>query len=142
MKKGTILLILLLIAYTYNTYGQEYPILTKINGVKVVVWTLDQDKTNSILIERFYECDSLHAQLEKDIRTMQMIKLEDEIQYNLILEAYENANSMFDLQSENLLSCDEQRKNDKKIIKTLKRQNLFLKIGGIAVTVLIIIVMI
>ena len=73
---------------------------------------------------------------------MQMIKREDEIQYDLILEAYENANSMFDLQSENLLSCDEQRKNDKKIIKTLKRQNLFLKIGGIAVTVLIIAVMI
>ncbi len=70
---------------------------------------------------------------------MRKIKREDEIQYNNILEAYENSLLIIELGKDNLSLCDEQRDNDKKLIKKLKRQNLFLKVGGAAITVLIII---
>lgn len=123
----------------FNIYGQDYPVLTEINGVKVIIWTLEQDKFNSVLIERYFECDSLQASTDFEIKTMRKIKREDEIQYNNILEAYNNSLSIIELSKENLNLCDEQRANDKKLIKKLRRQNLFLKVGGAAIAVLILI---
>lgn len=114
--------------------------MTEINGVKVVIWTLDQDKANSITIERFYECDSLHAQLKNDVLTMRQIKREDELQYQAIVAAYEMSEKKLSLKSQNYSDCQDQRENDQEQIKSLKK--ILWRDRGIGLGIIILILLI
>lgn len=66
MKTLNALLLGLAIALTSNILGQETPFITEINGAPVVVWSIEQDKANSQLIERGYMYARACELLKKD----------------------------------------------------------------------------
>lgn len=127
--------ILLTIVNIKSTYAQEYPLVTEINGVKVVIWTLEQDKSNSIIIEKYYACDSLHSQLEKEnFINIEIIK-NDSLQFASLDSAFKSCENQLELQSQNNNHCSDQLEIEEQKVGSLKKQNLILK--GIALLLLI-----
>jgi len=77
--------------------------------------------------------------MEKDFRTMEQIRSADTAAYNNALNAFEDCEAQLLLSLDNESLCDQQRDNDGKIIKGLKRRLLVWKGGTGLVTILLII---
>jgi hypothetical protein len=77
---------------------EKYPLVTSINGQKVVIWSLQQDKRNSLAIEKGFQLSSKCLLLEKDtsdlrsaIRVSQKLHVNDSLQLKECNFRYDNS---------------------------------------------------
>lgn len=64
-------LVILCLLWVSTVNSQIYPLVTSINGQKVVIWTLDQDKQNSLALEKGFQLSKDIVLLRQDTANLQ-----------------------------------------------------------------------
>lgn len=129
---------LLLTANIKNTSAQGYPLVTEIDGITVVIWTIEQDRQNSIKIERYNECDSLYQSIRKDLEYMNKIAVQDSLEHEKIMSAFQICESQLRDSKKNQEDCGKINEKLKAENETLEKKVTFWKVVTVAATVILI----
>ena len=137
MKRPVIVFALLQIVLICDIFAQDFPRLGEIDGQKVVIWTLDQDKENTILIEHFYECDTLLKNADSQILQYKGVVKSKDGEIRNIRSELKASEEQYQNQVEETTLCDEQKDNEIQIAKSHKKQKRIFQ-GTTAILLIII----